>query len=93
MSDKAVMIVVIGMISLLLVIIFCQQFLFQKRMQGELKKISEKLADILERDSDEKVMFFTDDPVLMDLLGQINRMLLDRQKVKIDYRKIGRAHV
>jgi len=86
-SDKAVMIVVIGMISLLLVIIFCQQFLFQKRMQGELKKISEKLADILERDSDEKVMFFTDDPVLMDLLGQINRMLLDRQKVKIDYRK------
>jgi signal transduction histidine kinase len=81
------MIVVIGMISLLLVIIFCQQFLFQKRMQGELKKISEKLADILERDSDEKVMFFTDDPVLMDLLGQINRMLLDRQKVKIDYRK------
>ena len=87
MSDKAVMIVVIGMISLLLVIIFCQQFLFQKRMQGELKKISEKLADILERDSDEKVMFFTDDPVLMDLLGQINRMLLDRQKVKIDYRK------
>ena len=81
------MIVVIGMISLLLVIIFCQQFLFQKRMQGELKKISEKLADILERDSDEKVMCFTDDPVLMDLLGQINRMLLDRQKVKIDYRK------
>ena len=87
MSDKSVMIVVIGMICLLLVIIFCQQFLFQKRMQGELKKISEKLADILERDSDEKVMFFTDDPVLMDLLGQINRMLLDRQKVKIDYRK------
>lgn len=54
MSDKAVMIVVIGMISLLLVIIFCQQFLFQKRMQGELKKISEKLADILERDRTKK---------------------------------------
>lgn len=56
-------------------------------MRANLNQISEKLADILERDSDEKVMVFTDDKVLMNLLGQINRMLLDRQKVKADYRK------
>ena len=87
MSDKAVIIGLTGMVILLLVIIFYQQFLFKRGIHGILKKISEKLADILERDSDEKVMIFTDDPVLMDLLGQINRMLLDRQKVKIDYRK------
>ena len=87
MSDKAVIIGLTGMIILLLVIIFYQQFLFKRGIHGILKKISEKLADILERDSDEKVMVFTDDPVLMDLLGQINRMLLDRQKVKVDYRK------
>ncbi len=87
MSAKAVIIGLTGMVILLLVIIFYQQFLFKRGIHGILKKISEKLADILERDSDEKVMIFTDDPVLMDLLGQINRMLLDRQKVKIDYRK------
>lgn len=87
MSDKAVIIGLTGMVILLLVIIFYQQFLFKRGIHGILKKISEKLADILERDSDEKVMVFTDDPVLMDLLGQINRMLLDRQKVKVDYRK------
>ena len=32
-------------------------------------------------------MVFTDNKVLMSLCGQINRILLDRQKVKTDYRK------
>ena len=32
-------------------------------------------------------MVFTDHKVLTDLSGQINRVLLDRQKVKADYRK------
>lgn len=56
-------------------------------MQAKLKKISEKLSDILDRDSDEKIMVFTDDKALQDLIGQINRLLLDRQKIKADYRK------
>lgn len=34
-------------------------------------------------------MVFTDNKVLMDLSGQINRMLLDRQKIKVDYRRQG----
>lgn len=55
--------------------------------QAKLKKISEKLSDILDRDSDEKIMVFTDDKALQDLIGQINRLLLDRQKIKADYRK------
>ncbi|MDE7205716.1 MAG: sensor histidine kinase, partial [Lachnospiraceae bacterium] len=32
-------------------------------------------------------MVFTDDPALQDLIGQINRLLLNRQKIKVDYRK------
>ncbi len=32
-------------------------------------------------------MVFTDNKILMNLSGQINRMLLDRQKTKIDYRR------
>lgn len=58
-----------------------------RKMQADLKKISEKLSDILEQDSDEKVMVFTDDKALQDLIGQINRLLLDRQKIKADYKK------
>ena len=56
-------------------------------MRANLKKVSEKLSDILEQDSDEKVMVFTDDKALQDLIGQINCMLLNRQKIKADYRK------
>jgi len=55
--------------------------------EAKLRQISQKLSDILEQDSDEKVMVFTDNKALMDLAGQINRLLLDRQKIKADYRK------
>ncbi len=45
------------------------------------------MAEIVENDSDDKVMVFTDNKALMDLCGQINRLLLDRQKIKSDFRK------
>lgn len=58
-----------------------------RRTQAQLKEISDKLSDILKNDSNEQVMVFTDDKILMDLCGQINLLLLDRQKIKADYRK------
>lgn len=51
------------------------------------REISRKLSDIVENDSDEKVMVFTDNRALMELCGQMNRLLLDRQKIKRDFRK------
>ena len=87
MSEKLLLFFLIGVIILLLVILFYRQFLFVRGMRANLKKISEKLSDILDQDSDEKIMVFTDDKALQDLIGQINRMLLDRQKIKVDYRK------
>ncbi|MFG6369375.1 MAG: sensor histidine kinase [Lachnospiraceae bacterium] len=56
-------------------------------IQAKLKEITDKLSDILEQDTDEQVMVFTDHKVLMDLCGQINLLLLDRQKMKADFRK------
>lgn len=55
--------------------------------RAKLREISEKLSDILERDSDEQVMVFTDDKALMELCGQINLLLMDRKKIKADFRK------
>lgn len=55
--------------------------------QVKLREITNKLSDILEQDTDEQVMVFTDNKVLMDLCGQINLLLLDRQKMKADFRK------
>lgn len=59
----------------------------KKEIQANLKKISSKLSDIIETDSDEKIFVFTDNEALMELCGQINRLLLDRQKIKSDFKK------
>lgn len=87
MSDKSVIFFLVCIILLLSAVVCYQQFRFGRDMREKLRKISAKLSDILDRDSEEKVMVFTDHKVLMDLSGQINRMLLDRQKRKTDYRK------
>ena len=55
--------------------------------RAKLKEITEKLSEILEQDTDEQIMVFTDDKVLMELCGQMNLLLLDRQKMKADFRK------
>ena len=49
--------------------------------------MSRELSHILENDSNEKVMVFTDNKILIDLCGQINRLLLERQKIKSAFRK------
>lgn len=90
MKGAAVIIFLICIIILLAVIILCQQFFILKNkhgIQSELIKITDKISDILDKDTDEKIMVFTDNKVVMDLSGQINRLVLDRQKVKTDYRK------
>lgn len=58
-----------------------------RRTRAQLKQISDKLSDILQNDSSEQIMVFTDDKVLMELCGQINLLLLDRQKMKAEFRK------
>lgn len=57
------------------------------RLNANLRQISQKLSDILDQDSDEKVMVFTDNKALQELCAQINRLLLNRRKTRADYRK------
>lgn len=58
-----------------------------KATRAGLREITKQLSGILERDSEEQVMVFTDDKILMELCGQINLLLLDRQKIRADFRK------
>lgn len=74
-------------VMILLFVVLYQNFACTKDMQAKLKKMSKELSDIVESDSDEKIMVFTDDQALMDLCGQINRLLLDRQRIKRNFRK------
>ncbi len=58
-----------------------------RETQARLREITAKLSEILEQDTDEQVMVFTDDKTLKELCGQINLLLLGRQKMKADFRK------
>ena len=87
MREGLVIFFLIGAVMILLFIVRYQQFTYTKGIQAKLKKISRELSALLENDSDEKIMVFTDNGTLMELCGQINRLLLDRQKVKSDFRK------
>ena len=64
-----------------------QQFVFRRGIQKQLKEISQKLEKIQDTDSDENIMMFTDEQALMELLVQINRLLENQRKMKVDYRR------
>lgn len=57
------------------------------RQREQLQQISRKLSEILETDSDEKVMVFTENKELKELAAQVNALLVERQKMKADYRR------
>lgn len=87
MSDATIIFFLSACIVVLICIVLYQQFAFQTGTQIKLKKISQKLEEIQDTDSDENVMVFTDNKVLMDLVAQINRLLENQRKVKVDYRR------
>lgn len=87
MSDATIIFFLSGCIIVLIGIVLYQQFAFQTGTQRKLKKISQKLKEIQDEDSDENVMVFTENKVLMDLAAQINRLLENQRKVKVDFRR------
>lgn len=87
MDGETIIFFLICIIIMLAGIILYQHFSFTGGVQKSLKEISDKIADIIENDSDEMVMTFTDNKALMELCGQLNRLLSDRQRVRADYRR------
>lgn len=86
MSDATIIFFLSVCIVVLICIVLYQQFAFRTGTQNKLKKIGQKLEEIQDTDSDENVMVFTDNKVLMDLAAQINRLLENQRKVKVDFR-------
>ena len=87
MRDETVLFFLAVVVCVLVFVVLYQQFMFRRGTQAKLKQINEKLEEIIETDSDEKVMIFTDNPVLMELGAQINRLLIARQKVRVDFKR------
>lgn len=87
MSEATIIFFLSICVAILVCVIIYQQFAFRTGTQAKLDGISQKLEEILDTDSDEKVMVFTDNPSLISLATQINRLLVDRKKVRADYRR------
>ncbi len=87
MSEQTIIFFLAVVILLLILVVLYQRFVFNRGIQAKLRQINEKLEEIAETDSDEKIMVFTDNPVLMELAEQMNRLLLERQKIKADFRR------
>lgn len=87
MSNQTIIFFLVCIIVILLLVIIYQRFTFTSGIQRKLEAMSNKLTDILDSGSDEQIMVFTDNKRLMELSGQIDRLLLDRQKLKTDFRR------
>ncbi len=85
MNEPAILLFCICIILLLLFLVIFQRYTFHKGTEAQLREISARLSGILEHDSGEQVMVFTDNKALMELCGQINLLLLDRKKAKRDF--------
>lgn len=87
MSDETILFFCAVIILILFLIVLYQRFDFRRGIQSKIKQMNEKLEEIFETGSDEKIMVFTDNPVLMDLGAQINRLLVERQKINANFRR------
>lgn len=85
--NNILVLVLIFLLSVCLIIILYQRFVYIRGMRKTLRKISQKLSEILETDSEEKLMEFTEDRELIEVMAQINSLLIDRQKIRVDYKK------
>lgn len=87
MSDKTTIFFLTVLIAALFLTVLYQRFVFNRGIQAKIKRINQKLEEISETGSDEKIMVFTDTPVLMEFAGQINRLLIEHQKIKADFKR------
>lgn len=86
-GDQTIFFFLLIVITVLTLVVLYQRFAFRRGIQIKLIQISRKLEAILKSDSNEKVMIFTDEPVLMELTGEINHLLFDRQKLKAEFKR------
>lgn len=87
MSDRTIIFFLLVLIAVLAAVVLYQRFAFSRGIRTKLKQISRQLENISNSDSDEKVMVFTEEPALMELEGGINRLLIDRQRAKADFKR------
>ena len=87
MSEATIIFFFTICVGILVCVILYQQFAFRTGTQAKLRAISDKLKEIIEKDSDEQITVFTENKDLMELAAQINALLEKYLKTKADYRR------
>ena len=87
MSEATIIFFLTMCVGILVCVILYQQFAFRTGTQAKLRAISDKLKEIIEKDSDEQITVFTENKDLMELAAQINALLEKYLKTKADYRR------
>lgn len=81
---------VILLLSICSGLLFCiavlQQYQLRIGSRKKLRAMERNLKSILDADTDETLMVFTDNKALADLAAQINRLLEDRLKIRAEFR-------
>lgn len=87
MSEATIIFFLTICVGILVCVILYQQFALRTGTQAKLRAISDKLKEIIEKDSDEQITVFTENKDLMELAAQINALLEKYLKTKADYRR------
>ena len=85
--NESVLLVLVAAGFMAAILLAFRYLSYKRSMEKQLRKLQEKLAEIRETDSGEKVMAFTDDRELMGLLEEINGLLERCQRMQADYRR------
>lgn len=82
--------IIILLVSIIIVLILTTIYFYYKYKVGlkkDIELITEDLNRIFEEKTDEKLMVFTSNEELINLLDQLNKILESYQKLKVDYRR------
>lgn len=86
MSKDTIILVLSICSGLLLCMTVIQQYQLRIGSRKKLRAVERNLKAILDADTDETIMVFTDNKALADLAAQINRLLEDRLKIRAEFR-------
>lgn len=67
MNDKTIILLLFLCIVFLAGVVLYQQIVFRSGIQSKIRKISGKLKEVTDTDSNERIMVFTDNKELMEL--------------------------
>lgn len=87
MNQTLILLFLLLCLGILFCLVLYQQFADRTGTRARLREISEKLERIIDTDSDERIMVFTENRELMELAAQMNCLLENHQKMKADSRR------